>query len=395
MKQRPATQIQYYNVPTALERVGDFSQSVDQNGKMIQLLDPTTRNPIAGNIIPKSQISTAGLAFLNFMTLPNRCGASGAGSDCWQEADQTQLYRRNYRSIFNEQHPRRNDVARIDFNPTSKMLTWIRYVNDYDLQVTNNNNGLGLLGSDKTFSPYAEDHPNPGHGYGIGITYTVSPVIVNEFTFGKSYNTWSWYPHDPEQLNRANVGSPPHWFDEKDSSFTSDQNLPRPNLPPGNQNFAFWAPGMSFGGGSTVGQVTFSPNRPYTNYNDIYAFNDNFSYIRGAHSFKAGFAYERTGKVQQAGTGTYLGYYTFGSSSSMPMDTNNGYANALVGNFQNYSEGKRVMGDYWFTDIELYLQDSWKVSRNVTVDVGVRFYHMKPQENLNKNSAVFLQSAYD
>ena len=77
-KQRPATQLGYANMPTALERGGDFSQSVDQNGKMIQLLDPTSRNPIPGNIIPKTQISAAGLAFLNYLPMPNRCGASGA-----------------------------------------------------------------------------------------------------------------------------------------------------------------------------------------------------------------------------------------------------------------------------------------------------------------------------
>ncbi len=394
-KQRPATQIWYANVPTLLERGGDFSQSVDQNGKLIQLLDPTTRAAIPGNLVPQSQINQAGLGFLNYMALPNRCGASGASSDCYTEGDQSYNTRRNYRSIFNEQHPRRNDVFRMDFNPTPKLLTWIRYVNDYDLQVTNNGNGLGLKGSDGNFSPYAEDHPNPGHGYGIGITYTLSPTSVNEFNFGKSYNTWSWYPHDPEQLNRANVGNPPHWFDENDKSFTEDNNLKRPNLTPGNQNFAVWAPGMSFGGGSTVGQVSFNPNRPYTNYNDIYSFNDNFSYIRGAHSFKAGLAYERTGKVQQAGTGSYLGYYTFNSSSSMPTDSNNGYANALMGNFQNYAEGKRVIGDYWFTNIEFYLQDSWRVNRRLTLDIGARFYHSPSQENLNDNSAVFLQDAYD
>jgi len=394
VKQRPATQTWEANVPTALERAGDFSQSVDQNGKLIQLLDPTTRQAIPGNIVPKSQINPAGQAFLNFMALPNRCGASGAASDCWQETVPDQITRRNYRSVFNEQHPRRNDVARIDFNPTSKMLTWVRYINDYDLQVTNNGNGLGLKGADGKFSPYAEDHPNPGHGYGVGITYTVTPTMVNEFNFGKSYNTWSWYPHDPEQLNRANVGNPPHWFDEKNKTFTEDQSKARPNLAPGSQNFAVWAPGMSFGGGSTTGQVTFSPNRPYTNWNDIYAFNDNFSYIRGAHSFRAGLAYERTGKVQQAG-GNYLGYYRFGSTSSNPMDSNNGYANALLGNFQNYEEGMRVIGDYWFTNIEFYLQDSWRVRRNLTLDIGVRFYHMPSQENLNKNSAVFIQSAYD
>jgi hypothetical protein len=394
VKQKPATQIRYFNVPTALERAGDFSQSVDQNGRMIQLLDPVTRQNIPGNVIPKTMINPQGLAFLNFIGLPNRCGASGASSDCWTEADQTQLTRRNYRSIHNEQHPRRNDVARIDFNPTSKLLTWVRYINDYDMQVTDNGWGWPLKGADGKYAPYREDHPNPGHGYGVGITYTISPTMVNEFTFGKSFNTWSWYPNDPEQLNRANVGNPPHWFNEKDKSFTEDQNKWRPNLAPGSQNFAFWAPGMSFGGGSTVGQISMNPNRPYTNYNDIYAFNDNFSVVRGSHSFKAGFAYERTGKVQQAG-GSYLGNYSFGSSSSMPMDTNNGYANALVGNFQNYQEGMRVMGDYWFTNFEFYVQDNWRVNRRLTLDIGARFYHMKPQENLNKNSAVFVQAAYD
>jgi hypothetical protein len=250
--------------------------------------------------------------------------------------------------------------------------------------VTNNGNGLGLKGSDGKFSPYNEDHPNPGHGYGVGITNTISPTMVNEFVFGKSFNTWSWYPHDPEQLNRANVGNPPHWFDEKDKSFTEDQNKWRPGLAPGSQNFAVWAPGMSFGGGSTVGQVSFNPNRPYTNYNDIYSFADNFSWVKGSHSFKAGFTYERTGKVQQAGP-NYLGNYSFGSTSANPMDTNNGYANALFGNFQNYQEGRRVMGDYWFTNIEFYLQDSWRVNRRLTLDYGVRFYHSPGQENLNKN----------
>ncbi len=98
--------------------------------------------------------------------------------------------------------------------------------------------------------------------------------------------------------------------------------------------------------------------------------------------------------MQQAG-GNYLGYYTFTTSSSMPMTTNNGYANALVGNFQNYSEGKRVIGDYWFTNLEFYLQDSWRVNRRLTVDIGARFYHSPSQENLNNNSAVFLQAAYD
>ena len=30
------------------------------------------------------------------------------------------------------------------------------------------------------------------HGHGIGITYTITPTMVNEFTFGKIWNGIGW-----------------------------------------------------------------------------------------------------------------------------------------------------------------------------------------------------------
>ena len=41
-----------YTMPTALERKGDFSQTLDLNGKVIPITDPTTGAPFAGNVIP-------------------------------------------------------------------------------------------------------------------------------------------------------------------------------------------------------------------------------------------------------------------------------------------------------------------------------------------------------
>ena len=37
-------------VPTAAERTGDFSQSLDQNNRLITITDPTTQQPFPGNI---------------------------------------------------------------------------------------------------------------------------------------------------------------------------------------------------------------------------------------------------------------------------------------------------------------------------------------------------------
>ncbi|MEK7403495.1 MAG: carboxypeptidase regulatory-like domain-containing protein [Acidobacteriota bacterium] len=395
-KQKPTTTVDYYNMPTAMERAGDFSQTYDQNHRLIPIFEPTSRQPFAGNVVPRSMFNAAGLAMLNFLPMPNRCGASGADpSKCWQESDATQLDRRNYRFLFNERHPRRNDVVRFDAYLTSKLSGWVRYINDYDFWVTNGN--FEMLNSKNQWVPYSADHPNPGHGWGAGATYTISPTIVNEFIFGKSWNSWDYYPTDPSQLDRSRMANPPHWFDEKDPSFVNDKNGKRPGLPPGSQNFSVFVPGIYFGGGSTVGQVNgFNHSmRPYTNFNDVWTFGDNLSIIKGAHSLKVGFSYERTGKWQQGGQGQYLGAYTFSASSAMPQNTGNGYTNALVGNFQNYSEGWRVMGDFWFTGVEAFLQDNWRVNRRLTVDAGIRFYHLMPQENLNNTSASFVMSTYD
>ena len=54
------------NVPTALERVGDFSRS------NVYAIDPFAQAPFAGNVIPKDRLNTVGLAIAALYPLPNR-----------------------------------------------------------------------------------------------------------------------------------------------------------------------------------------------------------------------------------------------------------------------------------------------------------------------------------
>src|SRR5207244_3393031 len=58
-------------VPTLLERSGDFSQSVDVFGRRIELVDPLTGLPFAGNLIPSSRISAQAASLLNLYPAPN------------------------------------------------------------------------------------------------------------------------------------------------------------------------------------------------------------------------------------------------------------------------------------------------------------------------------------
>jgi hypothetical protein len=410
-KQKPGIQSGYLNMPTAAQRAGDFSGYTDGNGVPVSLTDPTTGNPVPNNNISglialNPAAAKAGQAILNALPLPNICGHPGvAATGCIQDAQfATQQFQRNYYWSFNETHPRRNDTLRVDYNPTTRLNSWVRYINDYDLDTLGFSGGFELKNAQGQYAPLALDHPNPGHGYAVGITYTISPTMVNEFTFGKSYNTWDYYVHDQSQVDRSTMGNPPSFANlANDPNFVKDQNLKRPGLSPGSQNFQIAVPNINFGGGQFPNEASLTDpcgsaggQCPATNWNDIYSFNDTVSKTWGKHNFKAGLYYERTGKVEQnQASSSYLGAYDFSSTSAMPNNTQDGYANAFLGNFNSYTEGGRVVGNYWYTDIEAFVQDNWRISRRVTLDLGIRFYHELPTENLDNNTTDFIRSAYN
>jgi hypothetical protein len=361
-RQRQDQGTQFRNMPTALEREGNFSQSYNTSGALIKIIDPVTGQQFPNNIIPPERINKVGQAMLKFFPLPN-----------YTESDPTLKYARNFKAIGSGPHPRRNDVVRIDVSPISRMNAYFRYVNDHD-------DMDAYFQSGASWTDYVEKHPNPGHGYAVGMYYTFSPKIVNEFLFGKSFNTWDWYVKDPSQVTRDKMGNPPHWYTK----------LPDD---PGALWWAEYVPAVSFGSIPTSA-AGYNSGRPYTNYNDIYSASDNLSYMLGKHSLKAGIYYERTGKLQQGGS-NYLGNFNFGSDPNNPLNSGNGYANALLGNFTSYSEGQKILGDFWFTSYEFYLQDSWKVNRRVTVDVGMRFYYLPAYTNLRQTSSGFVSSQYN
>src|SRR5262249_15722366 len=58
-------------MPTSLERSGDFSQTRDTPGHIIQVVDPTTGRPFPGNVIPPDRISAQAAALLAYYPSPN------------------------------------------------------------------------------------------------------------------------------------------------------------------------------------------------------------------------------------------------------------------------------------------------------------------------------------
>ncbi len=444
-KQTPATDTGVAMVPTAAQDKGNFYDRcvagtgtgpgsspctpgyTDGNGanQDASLRDPTTGNPLPGGNLnalrgtsyydPTSVMY--GQTMLDFLPPPNICTAAAGifnnsairglpgSSTCPAGFLPNNLgiwnYNYNYFWSFNEKDRRRNDTARLDFNLTSKLTGWGRYINDYD-QLTATNNGIAALNSAGAWEPLAYIRPTPGHGYAGGLTYAISPTLTNQLTLGKSYDTWDWYPQDESQLARARMNDPPSFTGiEVNGIFTNDVNNPRPTLSAGSQNFFVGVPSLNFGGGAEPNEsgsnvaLCNGQQCPFTNWNEIYTGNDVLSKVKGKHNLKAGVYVERTVKRQQANQGPYVGAYNFaGGGAGMPADTQDGFANAFLGNFNSYSEGTRSIGDWWYWDIEPFVQDSWRVTRRLTLDLGVRFYHMPPIANTSINQAVYVPSAY-
>ena len=63
-------------MPTAAERGGDFSRSVNPLGQPVRVLDPTTGQPFAGNQVPVSRLSPQALSLLALFPKPNFAGST-------------------------------------------------------------------------------------------------------------------------------------------------------------------------------------------------------------------------------------------------------------------------------------------------------------------------------
>jgi hypothetical protein len=356
---------QFRNMPTAAERNGDFSSSVDTNGRRINVIDPTTGQPFPNNIIPANRINRLGQNILNFFPLPN-----------YVDPDPALVYRQNYKAAAAGRNPRRNDMVRFDVYPSSKLNGYFRWIRDDDVR-------------DQPFTGFnyiytVSKNPVPGHGYAAHVTYTISPTLLNEFTLGKSWNSSRTEIGDPAAVQRSLLGDIPQWFPNELQSGSATEQIDAQMFP----DIAF--------GGTPVNAPSISINDiQHENHNDTWDITNNFSWIKDRHTIKTGMYVNLTDKVQVQGD-IWNGDFNFGVNRNNPFDSGHGYANALLGNFNTYTESTRdIAFDAKYWTVEFYIQDNWRVNKRLTLDFGVRFYHMNPQTAEDRSFSAFDPDAYD
>ena len=355
------TSLQRRTFPTAGERQGDFSDSRDQNGALIPIWDPlNNRVPFAGNRVPAARIDKNGQALMNIFPQPNAVDPA-----------------RSYNALIQAtvDQPRRDSILRIDYNIGPKTQFYWRGINDFEAY----KGEFDFVLASSSWPQLPINYQIRSAGSVATLIHTFNPTMVNEFTFG---------------VNRAKQTVDP--LTEQGLARNQRQNV-APNLPqfyPA-ANPRNLVPQANFGGVPNAGVLNIEQRFPFFGTNNIWNWSDNLSKIAGPHNIKFGIYVEKTTRNAARGS-AFNGTFNFNRDTNNPLETNYAYSNALLGTVQSYTEANNhPEGHARYFNVEWFAQDTWKVTRRVTIDAGFRFYYIKPTSSANDKLAAFDLAAYD
>jgi Carboxypeptidase regulatory-like domain len=367
------------NLPTDQERRGDFSQTRQTNGQILPIIDPRTGQQFPGNIIPADRINSTGQKLLNLLPMPNGYVNPQAG----------QQFTANFAFDQTPLHSRTNHVVRIDGALASNMRWSTKFVKDREDNWTNSviAPGVGL------FNNFV-----PGIVWSGTFTQVLTPRVVNEINAGYGRNNYGFRAEDDfdyRTLYRSVTGIDPPRL--KGFGVYSD---PPVIQEPQTDEWPY-LPIVSFNGGNRANLPAFnsmtSTGRvlPAANWNRRWSLQDDLTWTQGRHNMKFGFYTEYTLKTEPQSP-DYMGNFNFGSNPTNPLDTGYGYANALLGVYQTYTEqSNRFNMDRRHWQTEGYLQDSWKVTPAFTLDYGFRLTHSGPFYDVGNSNSGFYPEVWD
>jgi hypothetical protein len=338
-----------FTVPSSALLNGDFSsQGV--------LYYPGTKNPIPGNNIA-SLMTTDGKAIASiYKTMSSQSGASFTDQAIANNLTLFPLNPLNYRE----------DIVRVDYRINDRHSTYFRWLQDSNVLL----DPFGTFSNSGILNTTPTNRNRPGESFLLSETWVIAPTVVNEAHANATWvsqhvlpagNTWerSTYGFQYPQLYGGG------WFPDgiPAASITNYAGFQGPN-------FALMSPSTDIG------------------------LSDALSVQLGAHSLKAGVTVVRD-RVDQNGRSYYTGNLSFNASGNTNT-TGNALADALMGNFRSYTESNSdPVGFFRFTQPMAFVQDSWKVSRKFSLELGIRWEFLQPLYTQGNNMANFDQSKYN
>jgi hypothetical protein len=306
-----------FSVPTAAELAGQFTSPIP--------LAPTGCVTSAGGTytLKSSCFSKNAQAYLNAFMDAYPANANG------------QLV-----TNFSQLNNFREDNIRLDQNIGDKVRVFGRYMQDSVPETF----PFGLWGSANYPGVQPTSLNAPGRNLVVNATATLSPRVVNEVEFVDAYGAIT------SNLVNAIADSPK--FTSTLTGLTTYQD------PYGR------APSISFASGN-VGLT--NQNAPYFERNKDRNLFDNVSMQHGNHTIRTGITASWMVKTENASNGAAS--FSFSNTNGNPE-----FANFLLGYADTYSQPSKDTIPYLhYVNFEAYVQDDWKVTRKLTLNLGLRY----------------------
>ena len=353
-------------MPTALERIGDFSQTRDTSNRPLFIRDPSLPGSCSltgggpacfpDSKIPAGRINPTAQALLKLLPMPTfDQNANG----------------NNYSFQTVQDWPRNDQVLRVDYNVAPHTTAYGRLQWGYEKRA----GGVSFLGAQGGWPQMATKYEIDTVSYVNTLLHTFNQSTFAEFTIGVN---WS------------------HQYTSAVDQAALDANDTRLVLPGFKQFFPdanplHLLPQASFTGGvsGNIPSFGYEQRFGFFGYNAPFTITGNLTKLKGSHNLKTGLFVERTTRPAQRSS-SFNGNLSFNTDGSNPLNTNIGYANALLGAVTQYQESNAHPSAHGlFLNTEFYAQDNWRMKRNFTVDAGVRFYTITPTESDGDKLAQF------
>jgi Carboxypeptidase regulatory-like domain/TonB-dependent Receptor Plug Domain len=353
-RERRGVALSTQKVPTAAERMGDFSgalTTVDlRTGAPIRPINPFTGVPFPDNRIPQDLLSPAGLAILKIFPDPNLAGPAGGNN--WVAAPTQPINTRQ-------------DLIRGDVVINSKMNLMVRYINE----AWGHKAASGNFWGDSSFPNLSSDWDQPSQSFAVKLSTSISPTSVNEFQFSRAGNDILITTSSATQaLNDEIAAAFPTVFPREEGV-----GLPTVN--------------------GVGGYSTLQHQAPWTNHEDLFIIKNDFSKVIGPHDLKLGAVFSHNIK-NEINTGAN-GVAQFNMTSTR---TGHPIADLLLRDLplSNYSEidhRENVLGRWH--DFEFYVNDSWKVRPRLTFNIGLRWSRFSPPFSNNDRVTNYLADTFN
>jgi hypothetical protein len=270
-------------------------------------------------------------------------------------------------------------MTRVDYSISDNTKLYVRY--NYQRETQLFPVGLWWRQTDQVPYPTSVEGKNRSDSITASLTHVFSPSMTNEFVFGYTFIGFPNVFSDPSKVDRSKVGY----------SYSGLYKNGVAQIPSfggfgwTNQEAALvFQPGGFEVGGPSSGLYA---NKYMPSFSDV------FTKVQSTHTIKAGFFYEWI-RNAQPGNGTTNGQLQVWANNSNSLG--NEYADLVTGNLYQYIEQSfNRVNDIAYSTYEGFVQDDWKLSKRMTVNVGLRMTHFTPWEDrLGFGYSIFDYSKY-